>query len=866
MIKRALSQGRQILEEFAFGDDGTEKSIDTPLERQIKASLNNPKTSELDRRRAERTLNAIEEKKLFKALEETIRSDEKQAQLDAKMKTKTGSVTSNIVKNLIPNGLYKPFPDNGMQLMTVSGAKGSNVNVTQISCMLGQQELEGRRVPVMVSGKTLPSFRAYDLGPRAGGYITGRFLTGIKPQEYFFHCMAGREGLVDTAVKTARSGYLQRCLIKHLEGLKVNYDGSVRDCNDGSIYQFLYGEDSLDVTKSSYLKQFKFNAQNYDAFVDKYNPKAASQVLNVKKAEKLMRKAAKNPKKYDPVISRYQPAKYLGATSEKFHKDLRKYSQENRDNVLQPSSTELSPDNSLLPESGAYEVLMRLKYLHSLVEPGESVGLLAAQSIGEPSTQMTLNTFHFAGHGAKNVTLGIPRLREIVMTASRKPKTPQMRAPFLPHIRRDQAEKITRKMSKITLDLLMDGASVTETVMQKSGVGRVRRYTILLNFAGKAHFEDKFGLSINQVQNSIEKKFIKKLLSSITKRMKSSGDSSGNDVHDELENIGEGVDVGKFNESSITVSLESESTLESKKKNGKKSGAKSVLDEDDDGDFMDIDATASARASKKKQHSSYDGPDDDEKQMMNDSDDSSSDDDENTSSHKNSSGSFKAAGEMEREERIVSDNDLVTKYDFDAKEGKWCEISIEFPSDQEKILMIGLVEKVAPTSIVSEIPGISKCFVTDDHMEDGSKQLFMVTDGVNISGLWNYYDYLDMNKIQSNDISAILDVYGVEAARQTIISEIKAVFSVYGIEVDMRHLFLIAEYMCFEGGYRAFSRQGIETSVSGFGKMSFETTMKFLTESALISDVDTLGGPSARLVLGKVVDGGTGSFELMQRV
>ena len=68
-----------------------------------------------------------------------------------------------------------------------------------------------------ISGKSLPSFKAFDSSPRAGGFVRDRFLTGVKPQEYYFHCMAGREGLVDTAVKTSRSGYLQRCLVKHLE-------------------------------------------------------------------------------------------------------------------------------------------------------------------------------------------------------------------------------------------------------------------------------------------------------------------------------------------------------------------------------------------------------------------------------------------------------------------------------------------------------------------------------------------------------------------------------------------------------------------------------------------------------------------------
>jgi DNA-directed RNA polymerase I subunit RPA1 len=181
-------------------------------------------------------------------LEEVLRDDNKLAGLDVIVSSKMGELTSAVIKATLPGGLVKPFPHNNMQTMTISGAKGSNVNASQISCMLGQQSLEGRRVPTMVSGKTLPSFKAFETAPRAGGYVAQRFLTGIRPQEYYFHCMAGREGLIDTAVKTSRSGYLQRCLIKHLEGIRVNYDNTVRNA-DQSIIQFNYGEDSLDVTK-----------------------------------------------------------------------------------------------------------------------------------------------------------------------------------------------------------------------------------------------------------------------------------------------------------------------------------------------------------------------------------------------------------------------------------------------------------------------------------------------------------------------------------------------------------------------------------------------------------------------------------------
>lgn len=140
-------------------------------------------------------------------------------EIDHAMKAVTDDVNNNITRAIVPKGLIKKFPLNNLQLMIQTGAKGSSVNGLQISALLGQIELEGRRPPLMLSCRALPSFLPFDLTPRAGGFIDGRFLTGIKPQEYFFHCMAGREGLVDTAVKTSRSGYLQRCIIKHMEGI-----------------------------------------------------------------------------------------------------------------------------------------------------------------------------------------------------------------------------------------------------------------------------------------------------------------------------------------------------------------------------------------------------------------------------------------------------------------------------------------------------------------------------------------------------------------------------------------------------------------------------------------------------------------------
>ncbi|KAK3078239.1 hypothetical protein LTS18_008087, partial [Coniosporium uncinatum] len=206
---------------------------------------------------------------LKRRLEEVLRDDHKQKGLDTLMSGANSQLSSAITSACLPSGLVKPFPKNQMQAMTGSGAKGTPVNANLISCNLGQQTLEGRRVPTMISGKTLPCFKPFEPSIRAGGYIADRFLTGIRPQEYYFHAMAGREGLIDTAVKTSRSGYLQRCLIKGMEGLKVEYDTSVRD-SDGTMIQFLYGEDGLDTARQRYLMDFKFVAQNAESLISHF--------------------------------------------------------------------------------------------------------------------------------------------------------------------------------------------------------------------------------------------------------------------------------------------------------------------------------------------------------------------------------------------------------------------------------------------------------------------------------------------------------------------------------------------------------------------------------------------------------------------
>ena len=140
---------------------------------------------------------------------------------------------------------------NSAVVMAVSGARGSMLNLTQMAGCIGQQSVRGERIVRGYDDRTLPHFKKGDRGADAHGFIAHSYKGGLNATEFFFHAIGGREGLVDTAVRTSQSGYLQRRLINALQDLKVAYDGTVRTTG-GRIIQFQYGEDSTDPTKSAF--------------------------------------------------------------------------------------------------------------------------------------------------------------------------------------------------------------------------------------------------------------------------------------------------------------------------------------------------------------------------------------------------------------------------------------------------------------------------------------------------------------------------------------------------------------------------------------------------------------------------------------
>ena len=371
---------------------------------------------------------------------------------------------------------------NRFVIMVGSGSKGSNLNIAQMISCLGQQNVDGKRIPYGFENRTLPHYKKYDDSPEARGFVESSFIQGLTPEELFFHAMGGRVGLIDTAVKTSQTGYIQRRLIKSLEDLKLCYDGTVRN-NKNKIIQFAFGDDNIDPTKveNQKLPLPEMTIEDIYSHFQIPNDDASGDVTTVN----YTKAALKRMKKQKPelitetqgIIDYMLNARdilvkhvfnYSDNTTIHIPVNFRrivvniaeqlKYQKNSMVNITPLETYNLLKDNfatlqtlgfgspSKLFEIAYYyylspkqllsihrfnrkglEVLcakINSEYKNALCNPGEMVGLIAAQSIGEPTTQMTLNTFHFAGVASKsNVTRGVPRIEEI-LSLSANPKQP----------------------------------------------------------------------------------------------------------------------------------------------------------------------------------------------------------------------------------------------------------------------------------------------------------------------------------------------------------------------------------------------------------------------------------------------------------
>jgi DNA-directed RNA polymerase I subunit RPA1 len=396
-----------------------------------------------------------------------------------------GFISSKIIEPLTLGGLETPLQLNSFAQMTNSGAKGTCLNIYQICSNLGQTELEGEFVNLGPGGKSLPAFCPYDLSPRANGFIFQRFLTGILQPQYFFHCMAGREGLLDTSVKTSQSGYIQRSLMKHLESLKIYYDQTIR-FSDNSLLCFFYPKNGTNPSSFDYKYFLPWLFQNFKK--KKLTP--ANNFFNFGLKVNDIKKTSKD-------------VKLENLKKKNFFFFLNKKDLSSGENVI--SNFQLKRKIILFSKKIFFEEKKVLDlYKTDYFYPGEPIGIISSQSIGEPCTQMTLNTFHFAGKLISKNNFGIPRLREILLIATKYPKNPTMSIQFKDHIPPKMFFLIEKRVRKIFLfDLLKSINSFTQFQ------GKATIFFLRLKIVQKNFYKHQMAIQKNTVIEEIKKYFKK---------------------------------------------------------------------------------------------------------------------------------------------------------------------------------------------------------------------------------------------------------------------------------------------------------------------------------------------------------------------
>ncbi|WVR08988.1 hypothetical protein IAU60_006048 [Kwoniella sp. DSM 27419] len=352
---------------------------------------------------------------------------------------------------------------NAPLIMATCGSKGSVINVAQMVACVGQQIIAGSRVPNGFQDRSLPHFKKKSKNPPSKGFVRNSFFSGLTPTEFLFHAISGREGLVDTAVKTAETGYMARRLMKALEDLCTHYDLSVRN-SVGGIVQFQYGDDMLDpaclegdATPVEYVRSWahacRISSRKGRALLP-YEVREIAQRIYPEsiippEAEPVQPVKGRGARAKRPPPAWVRPA--VPQTWEGCHVKFREITYRFIVDKIVKAMVDQRvarglPDADDKAMAEEYEDLLtsddhavrqvlenankvteaqltsflencRIRYLLAKIEPGSTVGAVGAQSIGEPGTQMTLKTFHFAGVASMNVTLGVPRIKEIINAA-----------------------------------------------------------------------------------------------------------------------------------------------------------------------------------------------------------------------------------------------------------------------------------------------------------------------------------------------------------------------------------------------------------------------------------------------------------------
>jgi DNA-directed RNA polymerase II subunit RPB1 len=725
---------------------------------------------------------------------------------------KVNALLNNTLKQTGNIGLENLDQKNRVTNMVNSGSKGKSTNIAQIVACLGQQNVDGKRIPYGYIDRTLPHYSKYDDSSEARGFVENSFISGQTPQEYFFHAMGGREGLIDTAVKTSETGYIQRKLMKSMEDLRVEYDYSVRN-NSGCIIQFVYGDDGMDscfvesqslvimnIDTDKIAKKYLFTESTdwektltEDAIRQMKKNKKYQEILNSSFYDILDHKNyifdvifkgvdVNNSINY-PIHFRRITDNLCNKTNEKSNispieiiqgNDSLKKSLFVNQNFKNNKIIQLLIDIHLHPkvlintfkiQEEEYKSLVNnIKYLFekSRISAGEMVGAVAAQSIGEPATQMTLNTFHYAGVSAKSNTRGIPRLREL-LGVTKNLKSPSSTIHLKSNFRNNQGKSQYAK-NKIEYTVIRDIVIKTQIFYDPK------------NTVYETEIEEDKGIL---------------------------------DIYREFLLMEKGEEF-EFEETApwvIRFTFNKELMMEN-------------------GIVMEDVYLAISNYDNEKLQFIY--SDDNSKQLI---------------------------------------GRLSIKADLKGSEDEL----LNGLSDQTDVLSIfkKVQEDILNNVIIKGIKGIRNIVMSEKttYIKENDeivqkKPWVLETDGVNLLEIFNS-PFVDFTKTYSNDILEVFNVLGVEAARNILIEEITSVMSDASY-INNRHIELLCDIMTNKGYLTAINRQGINRGDTGpLAKCSFEDTTDQLIKAGIFGEKDKLNGVSSNIMMGQTIKAGTGMCNIL---
>ncbi|KAL9624327.1 MAG: hypothetical protein Q9160_001574 [Pyrenula sp. 1 TL-2023] len=837
--------------------------------------------------------------------------------LEAEQVQSLNTVRSDIAKALI----NETSVHNAPMVMATSGSKGSNVNVAQMMALLGQQDIEGKRVMDGFQDRTLPHFVKHVRSPPSKGFVRNSFFTGLNPYEFLFHAVGGRVGLVDTAVKTAETGYMSRRLMKSLEDLATKYDDTVRT-STSSIIQFQYGDDKLDpvdmeasaapvnfdrtfahVSSISFdeadkgllpqevldlsqkiLIQYRekvprldhegkqlpwsiFGTKDEDCidhlesargFYDEIGDfllrkaEAADMIRKEKKALSIVqwsttheststtngslqsnprgsarRKAAESTIQSARQTSTRGKRKSVADDTQALAESSKKRRKSSRNSAVASSSEQ---SNAGQPRSGettrhvppstenrfdltskisqktvkSFIALCLEKYRRAQVEPGHAVGAVGAQSIGEPGTQMTLKTFHFAGIAGMSLTSGVPRIKEII-NASKEISTPVITCTLM---RNKETGEISERFARIVkgrIESLYLGeiATLISLYWEPNSTWR-----LTIRLASKTIQDLGLDLTPEQVRRAIEK-------------------------HRGLQKTDLRIECGGSAKDKIHIFFDRGFPK-----------TKAAIKKSDDASVKD----AYLRSQQLKRILP----------------------EVNVLGHPQATRVVVNAEDDPESGNIIPRKKRYEEALLKASAKKHAKHTGERPQGQEVKTKSTSTSKAKSKSTIKDEPTTSTAEPTTPSSSSSSppspttlKQHKLLVEGYGLRYCMNT-DGVNPYHTTTNSVIETLSVLGIEAARQTIITELAAVMK--DLSVDPRHLALLADVMTYRGEVLGITRFGLAKmrDDSTLQLASFEKTADHVFDAGIAGSMDRLDGVSESVIVGKTMGIGTGGVDVVR--